>query len=512
MSKIRTLRGLTALALLSLTALAAGCSSPAPDAHDHAHDEAPVLQETVWGSTHEVLIEHAGLVAGVPGHVLVHVTDLRTGRPLTEGSLEFRWQSPAGRIIDQTAAAPVHEGAWEIEATLPSADVYSLSITVPGSPETLIIPMVRIYANAEVAFHAEPSQPEDAISLLKEQQWRLGVRSEPILHDTFVHRVKVAATVEAPPERRVIVTTSVSGRVAPTAERAIPLLGEHVSAGEVLAVIQAPLSGDASDLAAAESEHVRTRQELSLAEAELARSKALVAADAAPARRVEEAEARLAAATAAHDAAHRLTVGDGLGPEMKLRSPIDGVVVAVATGLGEFVEAGGAVITILDPSLVWIRGWIPEASLISLPPSPEAILDIPGDPGDGGERIGRPIFLSPELDAQSRTASVVYAVDNRSGRLRVGQAVGLGLETIRREESVVVPSSALVDEHGYPVVFIQTGGETFIKRNVTLGGDDGQLCVVTEGVLAGERVVVNSAWAVKLAAAGTSAPAHGHTH
>ena len=36
--------------------------------------------------------------------------------------------------------------------------------------------------------------------------------------------------------------------------------------------------------------------------------------------------------------------------------------------------------------------------------------------------------------------------------------------------------------------------------------------VVLEGVLAGERVAVSSAWAVKLAAAGTSAPAHGHAH
>lgn len=512
MSMNYPLRGVTALALISLLALAAGCDTAETGGHDHSQDEAAMLQETVWSSTHEVLIEHAALVVGVPGHVLVHVTDLRTGKPLTEGALEFRWQSPAGRIIDQTAAVPDHPGAWEIEATLPSADNYSLTIKVPGSSEALTIPLVRVYGNAEVAFHAEPVVPDNAISLLKEQQWRLGVRSEPILHDTFVHRVQVAATVEAPPERRVVVTTSVAGRLAPASTRAMPVLGERVTAGEVLAVVQAPLSGDASDLAAAESEHVRTRQELSLAEAELARARSLVAADAAPARRVEEAEARLAAATAAHDAAHRLTVGDGNGPELKLRAPIDGLVIAVATGHGEFVDSGGPVFTILDPSLVWIRGWIPEASLVSLPPSPEAILDIPGDPGGGGERIGEPIFLSPELDSQSRTASVVYAVDNRSGRLRVGQAVGLGLETMRQEESVVVPSSALVDEHGYPVVFIQVGGETFIKRNVTLGGDDGQRCVVVEGVLAGERVVVNSAWAVKLAAAGSSAPAHGHTH
>jgi multidrug efflux pump subunit AcrA (membrane-fusion protein) len=94
----------------------------------------------------------------------------------------------------------------------------------------------------------------------------------------------------------------------------------------------------------------------------------------------------------------------------------------------------------------------------------------------------------------------------------VGRSVGLRLETRRTVEAVVVPSRALVDEQGRTVVFVQTGGERFEKRFVEVGGDDGSRCVILSGLTAGERVVVESAWVVKLAAADDAVPAHGHTH
>jgi len=503
-----------ALPLLMLLVLVAGCGGDhaTADEHDHAHGEPVLLQETAWNETHEVYVEYEPLVMKQIGSLLVQVTDLRTGRQVPEGVVRVEWQDPEGATVADTVAAPDHPGAWRVPVTLPTAGFWALAITVPGTSEPLNIPVVRVYVDSHVAMHAEFTEPEGAIHLLKEQQWRLGVRSEPARHETFVHQLRVAATVEAPPDRRVVVTTPVAGRLAPTGDVSMARLGERVKLGQPVGVIRAPLSGDASDLAAAESALVRTRQDLHLAEAELERAESLVAVNAAPARRVEEAEAQVAAAQAGYDAARRLIAGDGEAPELLLRAPIDGTVVAVASGAGEFIDSGGPVLTILDPSTVWIRGWIPEGTLADLPALPLATIDVPGDPEESGGSAGRPLFLSPELDPASRTVAVVYELDNASGRLRVGQALGLRLETSRRADEVLVPMSALVDEHGYPVVFVQTAGETFVKRNVTLGGNDGLRAVVHTGVLPGERVVSEAAWAVKLAAAGTSAPAHGHTH
>ena len=508
MPSLHLIRRFTALALLPLLSALVACQS-AETGHDH---EDFVLEETAWSKTHEVLVVHRPLLVDTPTTFTVFVTHLQTGLPVQTGALRLNWLSPTGATATHEATEPLRPGVYEFTLALPAADVWNLTIDVPGATIPVVLPVLRVYRDPEVAAHADREVPADTIVLGKQQQWRLGVRTATVARDTFVERSRVAATVEAPPARRMVVTTPVAGRVAPTPSRALPTLGEHVTAGEELAVIRAPLTGDAADLAAAEAAVERTRQDLHLAEAELERAQELVAADAAPARRTDEAASQVAAARAAHAAARRLVAG-GDGPELLLKAPIDGLVVAVAAGSGEYVDAGSAVFTLLDPSVVWIRGWIPESSLPDLPRRPEATLECAGYHGAACFATAPElIYLAPEIDPASRTAAVVYAVPNADGHLRVGQSLGLRLETVRRDSALVVPRTALVDEHGRPVIYVQTGGDTFVKRHVTLGGDDGVRVVLESGVLAGERVVVDSAWAVKLAAAGSATPAHGHAH
>jgi multidrug efflux pump subunit AcrA (membrane-fusion protein) len=76
---------------------------------------------------------------------------------------------------------------------------------------------------------------------------------------------------------------------------------------------------------------------------------------------------------------------------------------------------------------------------------------------------------------------------------------------------VAVPASALVDDAGRPVVFVQREGESFARRPVTIGARDG-LYVAVEGVQPGDRIVVRGAPLVRLAALSTSVPSHGHVH
>jgi hypothetical protein len=106
----------------------------------------------------------------------------------------------------------------------------------------------------------------------------------------------------------------------------------------------------------------------------------------------------------------------------------------------------------------------------------------------------------------------VYAIDNDDLHLRVGQSLGLALDTVTVTDGVVVPNAALIDEHGRPVVFVQLAGDTFVKRHVTVGGNDGARSLILDGLEPGERVVARAAWAVKLAGTATAAPGHGHTH
>jgi RND family efflux transporter MFP subunit len=501
----------TIVAVLAASALLAGCRDAGRD--DHAH-EPGVLQMTAWSSTHEVFIEHAPLLAGAPAEITAHVTDLATGRPADVGPLAYRWTHLQGRVVEIEDPAPVRDGIWVTGTTLPEPGLWRLEVRTPGADGPLVMPQVRVYGNAPAADHASAEIDPEAVFLLKEQQWRLGVTSEPVASGPFTGTVEIAATAEAPPHRRAVVSTPVAGRLAPDGRGTLPVPGARVAKGEILGVIHAPTAGHGGDLTAADAALARARQALALAESEAARARALYEAEAAPARRVQEAEAALAGARVDHEAALRLSKanhgGDG-APELLLRTPLAGMVVEAAAAAGEYVSEGGAVFTVLDPSTIWVRGWIPGSVLADLPASPAALLLAPGAPPRdlSSQRLA---YVSPELDGRTRTAAIVYEVDNADGRLRVGQSLGLMLRTSRTNDALTVPTPALVDEQGRPVVYVQTGGETFARRAVELGGGDGRRHEVLSGLSAGERVVVTAAWAVKLAAADDAVPAHGHAH
>ena len=115
-------------------------------------------------------------------------------------------------------------------------------------------------------------------------------------------------------------------------------------------------------------------------------------------------------------------------------------------------------------------------------------------------------------NAATRAVPLVYEAANPDGRLRVGLARSVLVETGRADDALAVPESALVDEEGRPVAFVQLSGETFEKRDLKLGIRDAGFAQVLDGLRAGERVVTKGAYAVRLASVSTSLPAHGHSH
>lgn len=513
----RPWRPATALALAGLVALAA-CGQPAPSDADHQddHDHDHELTATAWSASHEVFLEGPRLIAGAASPILLHVTDLADGTPTT-GPLALSWRDEDGVGLDRTVAAGATPGVYEAEASLPHPGHWQLRVTPAGAAEAVVVDHLDVTASSfeEPHDHTAPvdADPADLVTMTKEQQWRLGVATGPVVRASFTQPLRVAATVEAPPERRVVVATPVGGLVTTLDHRHLPVLGEQVRAGEPLLAIRVPLTGDAGALAGAASDLVRTREELQLAEAELERARTLVAAAAAPARRVEAAESAVTAARARHAAAASLLAGDGDATQRVLTAPIDGVVTALHASPGQHVEAGARVLTVLDPSRVWVRGHIPETELHGLPAAPRARLGVHGDVTTACDIEGAElVYLAPEIDPASRTAAVVYAIDNDDLHLRVGQSLGLALDTSTVLDGLLVPSSALIDEHGRPVVFVPLDGERFVRRHVTVGGHDATHSLITGGLDDGDRVVTRAAWAVKLAGAGTAVPGHGHTH
>jgi membrane fusion protein, heavy metal efflux system len=77
---------------------------------------------------------------------------------------------------------------------------------------------------------------------------------------------------------------------------------------------------------------------------------------------------------------------------------------------------------------------------------------------------------------------------------------------------LAIPQTAIVDDAGRKVAYVQLEGEAFERRLVTLGMQSGGWVEVTSGLARGERVVTRGAYEIKLAAASGAVPGHGHAH
>ena len=159
---------------------------------------------------------------------------------------------------------------------------------------------------------------------------------------------------------------------------------------------------------------------------------------------------------------------------------------------------------------------MPEASVKRLGATKAASYEVPGETGQflpiTRDGAGRLVFVGIQVDSATRTVPLIYEVSNPAGGLRVGQAVNLFVETARAEDALAIPTAAIVEEDGRPIAFVQAGGETFQKRDLTLGIREGNWVQVRAGITEGERVVTKGAYAVRLASVSSAIPAHGHVH
>jgi RND family efflux transporter MFP subunit len=255
--------------------------------------------------------------------------------------------------------------------------------------------------------------------------------------------------------------------------------------------------------------NAKSQRELEEAETAAKTAEANLAAAGEMKKTYLEAKARLASLPQA-------TQFENGFPAVELRAPVSGVVTQVSGTDGEQVAPEKPVFIILDARIVHIEARVPESQLPRISAAKGATYLLPGEKDRHvqvlGESGGRVVYLGLEVDPATRTLPLVYETSNPEGKLRLGMALDVFVETNQAQDALAIPESAIVDEDGKPVAFVQVSGETFQKRELTLGIRDSGFVQVLAGLAEGERVATKGAYSIKLASVSTSIPAHGHAH
>jgi membrane fusion protein, heavy metal efflux system len=193
-----------------------------------------------------------------------------------------------------------------------------------------------------------------------------------------------------------------------------------------------------------------------------------------------------------------------------LRAPISGMVAETTAAPRANVKAGETLFRIVDADTVYVSANVPESELPQIRSLTGAELEIPGLPQP--RPLTRLVSVGRVVHPQSRTFPVIYQVDNRDRSIAINQALHVRLLTRASADAPAVPESALVDDAGRPVIFMQRSGEAFVRKPVKLGIREGGYVQVLEGAKPGERVVTKGAHLIRLAAMSSQVPAHGHVH
>lgn len=332
----------------------------------------------------------------------------------------------------------------------------------------------------------------------------------------------VTGTVEVPGQ--LVVNEDRTARLAaPAQARALAVHvspGDRVARGARLVTLQ---SQDASmalaDVAKAQAEVSSRRAGATYAKAARDRAERLLALKAIPRQEYERAIAddELARAalsqadaelTRARAGAEQLGVDLASG-SMVLRSPIDGVVTTRDVVPGAVVGAGAQLVTVTDPSTLWLAIALPEAFASGVRVGSALRFTVAPYPAD--TFTARVQSVSASFDPSTRSLPARGVVVNTRGRLRPEMYARVWAHGTTSSSMLTVPDSAIQRLEGKSVVFVAymdgKGGARFEKREVRVGGTAGGRTSILSGLVQGEPVVVAGAFGVKAEFAKAKMPA-----
>lgn len=471
-----------------------------------------------WTTKTELFAEYPPLVAGETSRFAVHLTRLDNFKPVEAGRVEIRLQGAGGEPQSFTAASPVRPGIFEVDVKPAQAGQYRISVRLSGAAieDVHDLGTIDCAATKAAALHEHGTEAGEKIAFLKEQQWTLEFATAIIEDRQLRTSIRVPAEVLPRSGGEAEVTAPFDGRLV---VENLPSIGARVQQGQVLASLLPPTSTP-SDLASLKLNRDEAQLALDLARKDRERAERLVKSGASPAKRLDEAatfeatlEARLRAADERLAQYDNSSVAGGVGEGIRLfslRAPISGMLTLVAAAPGANVKSGQTLFRMVDADTVYVSALVPEADLPRVRELSGAYLEVPG--GGPWKPLTNLISIGRVVDPESRTFPVVYRLDNRDRGVAVNQAIHVHLLSRLAELAPVVPESAVVDDSGRPVIFVQEAGETFVRRPVRLGIRESGFVQVLEGASPGERAVTRGAYLIRLASLSSQAPAHGHVH
>jgi len=174
--------------------------------------------------------------------------------------------------------------------------------------------------------------------------------------------------------------------------------------------------------------------------------------------------------------------------DAKVVAPFVGYTSARQISPGQVISKSTLLTALVDLDTVKVEVGVPERYLGELSVGQKVSFQVAAFPKDAFD--GEIYFISPQLDASTRTALVKARIENPDRKLRGGMFANLNLTLKLRESALVIPEPAIVNNGDATMVFAVTATNTAFMKPVKIGLRLAGKAEVLGGLAAGETVVV----------------------
>ncbi|AKJ29444.1 membrane protein [Caldimonas brevitalea] len=320
--------------------------------------------------------------------------------------------------------------------------------------------------------------PDGSVNVPKLAQRRMGIRT------VLAPLSEAAATVSLPgrvlmdPNAGGWVQAVHGGRVEP-GPRGLPVAGQAVRKGEVLAYVQHHAEPYAAGTQRAELAQLQAERQI--AQQRVQRLETLEGT--VPRKEIEAARAELSGLQARERA-----IGRSLRARESLVAPVTGVIAKAAAVAGQVVDARELLFEIVDPTRLVVEATTADAGLANR--IERGTLD-----GVAGAQLQ---LVGASRSLREGVLPLTFRLQTPKGTappaLAVGQPVTVVARLKERQEGIVLPAQSVVrNAANEPVVWIKVTAERYMPQPVVTQPLDAQTVIVTRGLAADNRVVVQGA-------------------
>jgi cobalt-zinc-cadmium efflux system membrane fusion protein len=361
----------------------------------------------------------------------------------------------------------------------------------------LVTALASLAACSKKSSDDPPAPASNAASVTLTPAQRQNIKLFTVAESKFHKTIDTTGSVDFDNDQATSVLAPFSGPVT----RIVVQLGQEVKKGDALAVVDSP------DFATAVGAYRKAIATAKTARQVADTDKDLLTHNGVSQRDAQQAQTDAANAEADREAARQGLVSLNVDPKIikdiedghavtridgTIRSPIAGTVVEKLISPGQLLQAGTTpCFTVADLSKVWVTAQVFGSTLSSI-----RVGDTSDVQTDFAAKAlsGKVDNIAALVDPNTRAVGVRVVVDNPNGLLKKQMYVRVLIHSSQESSGLLVPVSAVLrDDENLPFVYVTQANGNFARAHVTLGYRDDERYEITEGLHAGDQIIVDGA-------------------